>query len=77
MIMTLSYIKTYTQSFCVNCTTGNSVVSYHIIIMEKNQRNKIQSSTQTFNRTGWKQQNKMFNDRSYEKVKTHTEENCR
>ena len=51
--------------------------SYHIIIMEKNQRNKIKSSTQTFNRTGWKQQNKMFKDRSYEKVKTHIEKNCR
>ena len=50
---------------------------YHIIITDKNQKNKIMSSTQTFNRTGWKQQNKMFNDRSYEKVKTHIEENCR
>ena len=51
--------------------------SYHIIIMDKNQKNKIMSSMQTFNRTGWKQQNKMFNDKSYEKVKTHIEKNCR
>lgn len=77
--MALSYIKTYRQSFCVNnyCTRGNSVDSYHIIIMDKNQKNKIMSSMQTFNRTGWKQQNKMFNDKSYEKVKTHIEKNCR
>ena len=49
--------------------------SYHIIITEKNQRIKIKLSTETFNRTGWKQQNKMFNDRSYEKVKTHIVKN--
>ena len=50
---------------------------YHIIITDKNQKNKIMSSTEIFNRTGWKQQYKMFNDRSYETVRTHIEENCR